>query len=262
MSNIIRCKFPDGVRRFPMFTISDYRDLLMLRADIELHSKEEQEELMEEILETYFPDVESNYREYVFCAVFLSSIGNTVIPMIVNCPICKKPITIRGNFDHPGLSNIRVKTKYGISLLIRFPSDKNVDIIDYIEENILEVSDDENTYKWENLNPKEKDAIFSIIDKDIIQEIIKKSRPINFNIHTYCCNEKIDIEFNDILSIFKILVHPQELINFYTVNHRMISYNYDLNSIMSMLPIERNISLALIEDDLKKQAMARNKNEQ
>ena len=42
MANIVRCELPDGVQRFKPFTVEDYRDLLLVRNDMNTKSEEDQ----------------------------------------------------------------------------------------------------------------------------------------------------------------------------------------------------------------------------
>ena len=46
MANIVRCELPDGVHRFSPFTVSDYRDFLLVRNDMNTKSPEDQENLL------------------------------------------------------------------------------------------------------------------------------------------------------------------------------------------------------------------------
>lgn len=53
MANIVRCEMPDGVHRFKPFTVADYRDLLLVRNDMNNKPVEEQKQLLDELLEDY-----------------------------------------------------------------------------------------------------------------------------------------------------------------------------------------------------------------
>ncbi|MGQ3469434.1 T4 family baseplate hub assembly chaperone, partial [Xanthomonas campestris] len=73
MANIVRCELPDGVQRFKPFTVEDYRDLLLVRYDMNTKSEEEQKQLIAELMDDYFHDHPAEYRPYIFLKVFLSS---------------------------------------------------------------------------------------------------------------------------------------------------------------------------------------------
>lgn len=255
--NLVRCKYPDGrVERFPMMTVEDYRDLLMIRTDMEPRPQEEQESIMMEVLENYTPGVPKNYKPYVFCSIYLSSLGNTYVPLVVECPICKKEIKLNVNFEQKGLSDIEVKTKFGIKLIIKFPEDDS-NIVEHIQNNIIKVIDSVKEYDWSELTDVEKIAVIGAIDMDVMTEIIEKSNPIFKSITLKCCGEVMDIKITDMLSMFKLFIHRDEIQNFYRINHRMTTMNYDMKSIMSMIPMERTLALALIEHDLKEAANKR-----
>lgn len=249
--NLVRCKLPEGVKRFPMINVSEYRDMLMVRTDMENRSDEEQKKIMDEMIEEMFPDLPENYRDYVFATVYLSSIGNTYIPIVVKCDKCGKEIKLNVNFEFGDLNHIDLQTKYGIRLKIKFPETK-CDMVDHITNNILEVTDSVKTYKWEELSEIEQISVVSTIDFDSMKEFINKSNPLYKKITLKCCsNENIVIELNDIVSMFKLFIHPDEISNFYKINHRLSQNNYDYNNIMSMKPMERTLALSLVEHDLK-----------
>ena len=249
--NLVRCKYPDGtVKRFPLMDVSDYRDLLMIRADMDPRSEEEQKAIIEEVMERYLPDVPKNYRPYVFCSIYLSSLGNTYVPLVVECPTCKKEIKINVNFEPKDISDIEVSTKYGIKLKIKYPEDDS-NIVEHIQKNIISVQDSVKTYDWKELSNEEKIAVIGAIDIDVMNEILNKSNPVFKKISIKCCGNPIDIEIRDMLTMFKLFIHKDEINNFYMVNHRMATMNYDIKSIMSMTPMERTVYLALIERDLK-----------
>ena len=84
MANIVRCELPDGVQRFKPFTVEDYRDLLLVRNDMNTKSEEDQKQLIAELMDDYFHDHPVEYRPYIFLKVFLSSIGKTKIPVRMN----------------------------------------------------------------------------------------------------------------------------------------------------------------------------------
>ena len=56
MANIVRCELPDGVQRFKPFTVEDYRDLLLVRNDMNTKSEEDQKQLIAELMDDYFHD--------------------------------------------------------------------------------------------------------------------------------------------------------------------------------------------------------------
>lgn len=249
MSKIIRCNLPDGVKRFKPFTVRDYRDLLLMRNDMEKNPIYIQEEILNELLDMYFPGEPINYQIYIFCVVFLSSIGKTKLPLIAECPKCKTPTTFMVNFAHKGLSHPTIKTS-GLTIKIRFPKIPIKDIPEYIVNNIMTVADSEKEYNWDSMSKEEKNVVIDCIGKNELEEIVNKLNVLNYDISYYHCGEKHGFIASDILTIFKMFIHPDEVFSFYQINHRLVQFHYDLNSIMDMLPIERTVALSLIEKDV------------
>ena len=250
MSKIIRCILPDKVERFEPFTVKDYRDLLLLRNDLDKNSIDAQEEMINEILNIYFPDQPVNYQYYIFCVVFLSSIGKTKLPLVAECPKCGSPVSFMANFEHKGLYHPNIQLGNGLSIKIKFPETPVIDVPEYIVDNILSVKDSENEYSFNNLSEEERNLVIDGIGKNELAEIMYKILPLNYNISYYHCDKKYEFKVNDFLTFFKMIIHPDEIFPFYQINHRLIRFHYDLNSIMNMLPLERNVALSLIEKDL------------
>ena len=251
MANIVRCELPDGVQRFKPFTVEDYRDLLLVRNDMNTKSEEDQKQLIAELMDDYFHDHPVEYRPYIFLKVFLSSIGKTKIPVRMKCPKCGKYKQYLFNLNQPPLTNPKVE---GAGLTLKFK--KPIEIIDdtgkMILDNIISVKDSSGEYQWNELSDSNKLTVIDAIDVETLEKILSQMKPFNFELKTSCCDTTTVLKYDNIVDIFKLLLHPDEIFTFYQINHRLVSQGkYDLNSIMKMLPIERGITLSLIEKDLK-----------
>jgi hypothetical protein len=66
-----------------------------------------------------------------------------------------------------------------------------------------------------------------------------------------CC-ERTTLVYDNLESIFNLLINPDEVFPFYEINHILTKNNYSLDAVMNMLPAERSIVLKLIEKDNKK----------
>lgn len=251
MANIVRCELPDGVQRFKPFTVEDYRDFLLVRNDMNTKPAEEQKQLITELMNDYFGDYPAEYHPYIFLKVFLSSIGKTKIPVRMKCPICGKYKQYLFSLQQPPLNNPEVSVA-GLTLKFKKPLEIIEDTGKMILDHIVSVSDSEGEYAWDDLNDSNKLTVIDAIDVETLEQIIAQMKPFNFELKTSCCDKTTVLKYDNIVDIFKLLLHPDEIFTFYQINHRLVSQGkYDLNSIMRMLPIERGITLSLIEKDLK-----------
>lgn len=251
MANIIRCKLPDGVHKFSPFTVADYRDFLLVRNDMNTKTPEEQNEIMNDLMEGYFPDIPPLWRSYVFLKVFTSSIGKTKIPVAWECQKCKKTQKSLLNLTQLDLVDPVVEVA-GIKIVFNFPKKTYPNIVEMIRDNIKEVSDSENTYSWDMLTDEIKLQVIDAIDVPTFESITRQMQPIHVELKLKCCDGENLLTYNSIVEIFRLLIHPDEVFTFYQINHMLVKHSYDLNSIMQMIPVERSIALSLIEKDNKK----------
>lgn len=250
MANIVRCEMPDGVYRFKPFTVSDYRDFLLVRNDMNNKSPEEQNKMLEELMDDYFHEYPKSWRPYLFVKLYTSSIGKTKIPVAFECAKCKKNKQFLFNLTQPPLTHPIIDVA-GLRIEFSFPDEIIEDKTKLILDNILTVTDENGTYKWDQISDSDKLSVIDAIDFESLESVISQMNPINFKINFGCC-VKHSVVYNDMVSIFKLLLNPDEVFTFYQVNHMLVKYNYDLQSILSMIPIERSIALSLVEKDLKK----------
>lgn len=249
MANIIRCKMPDGVHRFKPFTVSDYRDFLLVRNDMTGKSEEEQIELLDEMLEDYFHEYPKSWRQYIFVQVFSGSIGKTKIPVTFECSTCKKNKQFLFNIALEPLTPPVIETS-GLKIKFKFPDEFTEDKTKLVLDNILTVQDETSTYNWKDLSEDDQVSVIDAIDLESFESLIKQMRPLNIEANFGCCKKR-KIVYDRLLEIFKLLINPDEVFSFYQVNHLLVKHHYNLESIMQMIPIERSIALSLVEKDLK-----------
>lgn len=250
MANIVRCVLPDGVHRYKPFTVEDYRDFLLIRNDMTSKAPDEQKKILDETIEEYFPDIPASWRPYAFLQVFTSSIGKTKIPISYECDKCKNKKRVLFNIQQKDLINPVIEVA-GIKIQFRFPENDSGDLISLVNDNIYSVTDSDSTYLWSDLSDSDKLAVIDAIDAESFEKIIKSMKPIYFELKLGCCSLRT-ITYTDILDLFKLLIHPDEVFTFYQINHVLVKNNYDLSSVMKMIPVERSIALSLIEKDVKK----------
>ena len=244
--NIVRTKILDKVYRFKPFTVRDYRSLLLIRNDLDNNSVDKNIELLDECLEDLFPDVPKQFRGYCFVKTFTTSIGKTTLPMGYQCPKCGKkhkiPLDISQNdIVHPILSIGDIQIKF------TYPDDDR-DLESMVLDNIHSVVQDDQEYAWNELPDGDKLAIIKAITLEDIEKILEQMKPIFFKLDMNCCENR-SIIYTTFFDIFKVLIHPDEIFQFYQINHVMAKNNYPLGDIYDMMPIERSIILSLIEKD-------------
>ncbi|AHY25173.1 baseplate hub assembly catalyst [Pectobacterium bacteriophage PM2] len=249
MAKIVRCKLPDGVHRFKPFTVEDYRDFLLIRNELNTKTSEEQQELLDELLEDYFYEYPKSWRPFIFINVYTSSIGKTRIPVVFECSECKKTKQVLFNLKTEALENPVIETA-GIKIYFKYPEKTYDSNTELILDNIDSISDENGKYSWASLSEEDRLSVIDAIDLDSLEILLKKMKPFYFELKYGCCKKNISV-YDNIVPIFKLLLNPDEVFTFYQVNHLLVKYHYDLNSIMNMIPIERNIALSLVEKDLK-----------
>lgn len=251
MANIIRCKLPDGVHRFKPFTVADYRDFLLIRNDMVNRDEQEQEILISELASDYFNEYPKSWQHYIFLQTFTGSVGKTKIPIVFECPICGKKTKRLFNLSQEPLVHPKIQLNDDTAAIFNFPEELDIDPGQLVLKCIDKVEYQGKTYDWIDLTKETQDAIISIIDFEKFEAIVKLLKPLHFEMKLKCCEEHL-IVYDDLCSIFKLLINPDEIFPFYEINHILIKNNYDISSIMDMLPAERSIALSLIERDNKK----------
>lgn len=251
MANIIRCELPDKVRRYKPFTVRDYRDFILVRVNLEDKPPEEQHQLIDELTLDYFDDLPKTWRHYVFLMAFTGSIGKTKIPIVYECPVCGKRHKRIFNISQSPMINPEIEISEDIKLKFKMPEEMTEDTSKLVVDHIVKVIQHDTEYNWGDLSTESKDSVLDLIDFTKFEEIIKALKPFHFELKMRCCETTLMV-YDDLCSIFKLLINPDEVFPFYEINHILAKNNYDPESIMNMLPIERSIALSLIEKDNKK----------
>lgn len=262
MANIVRCETPEKTFRFQPFKVSDYRDFILVRADLKNHDVKKQEEILNDLLDDYFEGHPKTYQQYFFLKVFTSSIAKTKIPIVFTCPVCGKKIEHIFNIYQDALINPKIKLSEETTINLKFPDKLETNISKLLLNNITTVEHKGVKYDWSKLDDETKETLFELITVEQLPDVLKAMKPIYFELKTRkCCDKSSTLVYDDLLSIFKLLINPDEIFSFYEINHILSQNGYDTTSIMNMYPIERTIALSAIEKQKvreKKQSGAKN----
>ncbi|QPB12408.1 baseplate hub subunit [Providencia phage PSTCR6] len=246
--NIIRIKLPLKKYRFSPITVKEYTQLLLVRKEIDEYD-DLAEEILDDLLEEMFPDIEPIYRSYVFLQVFAVSIGKTVIPISYKCPKCNSIKRTAFQIGLPELSIPELSTA-GITIKFRHALSISTDVFEAFEQTVTSVSDGVNAYSWKQLTKELKEQIMSVISLEDFEKVLKQIFPVCINVKFKCC-EETNLMYTRFKDIFKLILSPEEIQSAYMINHMMTKHNYSIQDVNSMTPMERTITLALIEKEIK-----------
>lgn len=249
MAKIIRCHLPTGVHRFEPFTVADYRDFLLIRNEIQTNP-DDKYKIIDELLEEYYGDYPEEYRGYIFLLVLTSSTGKSKIPVTFECPICGKSKRHLFNLEQAPLKTPTINTA-GLELSFKFPKVFSEDYGQLFLDTIDGVKDSQGVYSWDSLDDDNKAQVIEAITYQDFETLIERLHPIYLSLTTRCC-ETHKLVYDNIVDIFNLLLNPDEVFTFYQINHLLAKSNYSITDVMSMIPLERNIALSLVERDSKK----------
>lgn len=249
MANLLRIKLPEGVQRFKMFNVEDYRDFILIRKDIEGNPVEEQE-IFDELLEELYPEQDKSYRGYLFINMLTSSLAKRVIPIEYICPNCKGDVQVALNLRLPALTTPVIETA-GLKITFKYPDKEYDDPAQKFYDCIYKVADQDSEYLWSELDVETKDSVIAAITYTSFQEAITKISPVMIKQDVRCkkCGHQKTIVRDSALEVFKLLLSPDEIILFYRINRILTRSGYSNQDLMSMLPLERSIALSLIEKE-------------
>lgn len=244
--NIVRVKLPSGIKRFKPFTVSEYRDMLLIRNEMKTNPDERQD-ILDQMLEELYPEFDKFEREYIFLCVFIASIGKSKIPLSFECPHCHKEVKFVLDINQDPLKSPEIRVN-NITFKFRLPSEyAEPDVL--FQQTIEEVSDGEATYKWKDI-PEYHSALIDMISFDDFSNLTKQFCPIRVERTITCCKTH-EIRYTRLLELFELLVDPNEIFTFYRINRVLTKHNYQLSDVMNMFPVERSIALTLIEKEMK-----------
>lgn len=245
MIDVIRVKLPIGVKRFPMLTVRDQLSFLLTSADMEGKTLTEQQQMLDEILDILYPGYSKTEQENIFTKVYCISFGKNVIKVRI-----KKDGGHTETFMH--ITDHVLQNEYplddSITLGFSFPKTRDtseklfLDCIRYVKQDGVE-------YNWNALDDSTKNEILDLVSINDMENIVKLLRK--------SCHVTIkDIEFSDLLTLYKILFNKTELNDFFKTNYLLNKNEVNIESIMNSSPMERSIYVALLAEDLKRQENA------
>ena len=241
MIDIIRVKLPSGTKRFPMFTVRDQLSFLLTSADMEGKPITEQQKMLDEILDILYPGLSRTEQENIFTKVYCVSFGKSVIK-----------IRIKGGSGQSEafmqITDYVLENEYPLdeSITLGFNFPKNRDNSEKLFlECIQYVKQDGVRYEWNALENDTKNDILDLVSIDDMESIVKLLRK--------SCHVIVrDIEFSDLLTLYKILFNKSELNEFFKTNYLLNKNEVHIEPIMNASPMERSIYVALLAEDLKR----------
>lgn len=223
-----------------MFTVRDQLSFLLTSADMEGKGIKEQQEMLDEILDVLYPGYTRTEQENIFVKVYCVSFGKSAIK-----------IRIKGGsgqseaFMH--VHDYVLKNEYQVSdeITLGFTFPRNREISENIFlECIQYVKQDGDRYEWNALDEETKNAILDLVAIDDMESIVKLLRK--------SCHVSVrDIEFSDLLTLYKILFNKSELNEFFKTNYLLNKNDVHIEPIMNSSPMERSIYVALLAEDLR-----------
>lgn len=241
MVDVIRVKLPGGVKRFPMFSVRDQLSFLLTSADMEGKTLTEQQEMLDEILDSLYPGYSRTEQENIFAKVYTVSFGKNAIKIRI-----KNKNSHAETFMH--ITDYMLHNEYALdeslSLGFKFPKNRNNTETMFLEC-IQYVTQDGERYEWNALDDATKSDILDLVTIDDIEKIVRLLRK--------SCHVVVrDIEFSDLLTLYKILFNKSELNEFFKTNYLLNKNDIHIEPIMNASPMERSIYVALLAEDLKR----------
>lgn len=230
---IVRFNVFDKKYRFEPFKVKDYRDLLLLRAELN-----DDENTMRDYLEFEFPDIDPEYRGLAFMRRYNASVGKDKIKMVSGC--CNKEFFFDTATNHVSYIEYKIKDT-NVKLKLK-PIKYVDDFIEVLNKSLVSIITDKEYY-WNDLSQIDKDNVLSIINLKDLEEI-RELVVIKYSYTLRCCNKVNYITSFD--ELFKVLFDIDEIFNFYRLNRFLVKHGYSNNDLMEMLTVERSIALSII----------------
>lgn len=243
--DIVRFKIFDKKYRFSPFTVKEYRDLLLVRAELEQDST-----ALDDLLEYMFPDIDHNYRWFAFMRRYIATVGKDKIKMKYKCSSCEKSNLFIFNIKTDSIEYKKYDVRKTNLRLILKPSVKtDISSLEFLD-NIYKVVTDDKEYIWDDMSDDDKKQIYNSIDLIDINNM-KDLSLLSYEYKTRCCNERI-VKIYNFIDLYKILFTIDEIFDFYKTNRILTTKGYSNNDLMDMLYVERTIALSLIHNEEKK----------
>lgn len=244
--NIIRVKLPHKTARFKPFTVGEYRDLLLIRNDMESNVAD-RKAIFDELLEELYPDYTPFEREYIFLNVLNGSTGKAMVDATFTCPKCGATHRLRLKLSQEPMTYPEL-TVNNITFKFKMPNAPGAPDSIFLET-LYKVSDGVSEFDWDDLR-SQHDALIDMISFEEFSELAKSFKPIRVEQHIKCCVDH-HIQFDNMQDLFMVLINPAEVFNFYKINRALVRHDYSIADIMGMFPVERSIVLSLVEKELK-----------
>lgn len=246
------------------FLVGDMENIYLKKNEIDHMKKTSPEKTMtvyNDFLELLYPDIDSNYRNFVFLYNIIASEGKSNFKMGYKCSHCGKEVMSMFSID---TSNDFYTHKIDKNMSVIFghmDGGEAVDVFEYVRSVVVNGT----TIDWNLLSDSTQENIFSYIDMDDVVKIYENVQMCRATIKGHgvaCCDKGVVIPKESKVfggfNIFNILVNSQNLTSLYHLNHQLLSRGISLNDQLLMKPYERNIYITMI---IKKEKEEMEKNE-
>lgn len=246
-----------GSKKFhtPIFLLSDIENIHIKKNEIDFARKNGDEkranELYHDFLNTLYPNIPIQYREYVFIYNIVASEGKSTYKLQYKCEHCEKVIT---SLLTIGLNYKEVTYKFykNFELVFDYINEEQPSV-DMILDNIIGLRIGDNFFEWNSLSKVTQETIFSYIPHEDYEKILKDMMMCRAHIKghdTKCCDKGVDIRGSyDVyggMNIFDILINSKNLTTFYQLNHQLLTRGISLEDQKKMKPFERDIYISMI----------------
>lgn len=242
MVDIVRVNLKNGVKRFPLLTVKDQLSFLLTSADMEGKTPTEQQVIVDEILDILYPGYTKTEQEHIFIRVYCASFGKNAIKVSIKSTkgLAETFMVIH---DHPLEREYQIDEN--LKLIFDFPRKRDVSE-DVFLDCIRQVEHNGELYEWVTLDEGSKNAVLDMVGREDVESIISM-------LITSCRATIRDTTINTLLPLFKILFNKAELNEFFKTNYLLNKNALQVDTMMSCSPMERQIYVAMLADDLKKQ---------
>lgn len=262
----IRIKLPDDmVYRTKPFTVKTFRDLLLIRH--QLVGDIDSALAVEETLNDLFPDAPEKYRPYIFLMVYCESRGIDELQLNLPCKHCDKKSIVSVKLRPEPLKSPELKLNDQITLKYKFidPSDiEDLDFIEIINKSLVSVVIGQEEFDWNlDFSEEDKDLMIDSIDINAYQKYVEglSTIPKIYIDSLKCCEPAIEdglieVPLQTVLDLFLFVLNPEEINLYYRSNRVMVNSGYSMIDIENMVPMEKTITLKLIEGELQRRKEA------
>jgi len=242
MVDIVRVNLKNGVKRFPLLTVKDQLSFLLTSADMEGKTPTEQQIIVDEILDILYPGYSKTEQEHIFIKVYCASFGKNAIKVSIKSA---KGMAETFMVIHDYQLVREYPIDENLKLVFDFPRKRDVSE-DIFLDCIRQVEHNGQLHEWVSLDEPSKNAVLDMVTREDVENIV--------SMLIASCRVTIrETTISTLLPLFKILFNKSELNEFFKTNYLLNKNDLHVDTMMHCSPMERQIYVALLADDLKSQ---------